>query len=190
MSVTRRQLSAILGTSLIAAALAPGCKTSHKGTKTMSSIPKGKPGDFDFLEGEWTIQHRRLPQGAKEWDQFAGEATCWTILGGAGSVEELRIPARDFSGMGLRLLNADTQLWHDLWVNAKSGALLAPGTAGGFANGEGIWESEEMDGERPMLVRGIWDEITAKSCRWRQGVSYDKGATWDYNWIMHWTRKA
>lgn len=71
----------------------------------------GKPGDFDFLSGSWNISHRRLK--GKEWDEFKGEATCWSILGGVGSVEELRIPARDFAGMGLRLLDVEKRIWSD-----------------------------------------------------------------------------
>jgi hypothetical protein len=41
------------------------------------------------------------------------------ILAGVGSVEELRIPARNFSGMGLRLLDLEKKVWADHWVNAN-----------------------------------------------------------------------
>ena len=64
-----------------------------------------RAGEFDFLNGEWTIAQRRL-KAPGDWDVFEGQATCWSILGGVASVEELRIPARDFSGMGLRTLDA------------------------------------------------------------------------------------
>ena len=48
--------------------------------------PPGKPGDFDFLSGNWKINHRRLKTpGTDDWDVFTGEATCWSILGGVGS---------------------------------------------------------------------------------------------------------
>eukprot|EP01035_Chromulina_nebulosa_P012175 gene12175-16240_t len=89
---------------------------------TARPLPPGKPGDFDFLTGEWRISHRRL-KAPGEWDMFEGEATCWSIIGGVGHVEELRIPARDFSGAGLRFLDLETKVWSDFWINAKSGAL-------------------------------------------------------------------
>ena len=57
----------------------------------------GEPGDFDFLTGEWRIHNRSLVNG--EWLEYPGEATVHAILAGVGSVEELRIPARNFSGM-------------------------------------------------------------------------------------------
>lgn len=150
----------------------------------------GKPGDFDFLSGNWTIAHRRLKKaGTNEWDEFPGEATVHPILGGIGSVEELRIPARGFSGMGLRLLDLGQQRWFDFWVNGKSGALTPPGMPGSFEGGDGIFFADETDDAgKAMVVRGTWDRITPRSCRWHQAVSYDGGHTWETNWTMDWTR--
>lgn len=147
----------------------------------------GKPGDFDFLQGEWKIAHQRL-RSPGDWDRFEGEATCWSILGGVASIEELRIPARDFSGMGLRTLNRETGVWSDYWMNAKFGIVGSEGVPGGFVRGEGVFLSDDKEGDTPLKVIGLWDAITASSCRWRQGVSRDGGATWDWNWIMDWTR--
>ena len=146
-----------------------------------------RAGDFDFLAGEWRIAHRRL-KAPGEWDTFDGEATCWTILGGNGSVEELRIPARDFHGMGLRLLEKDKAVWMDYWVNGRDCALATPGMPGGFRDGAGIFEVDEDDAGTPIKVRGVWDRITPSSCRWHQAVSRDGGATWEENWIMEWRR--
>ncbi len=152
-----------------------------------SPHPPGRPGDFKFLEGEWRIANRRL-KAPGEWDTFAGEATVYSLLDGVGSVEELRIPARQFAGMGLRLLDVKAQLWRDFWVNAKSGVLTPPGMPGGFANGVGTFEADDVDGELPIKVRGTWDRITPVSCRWQQAVSRDGGSTWEINWSMDWTR--
>lgn len=153
------------------------------------STPPGKPGDFDFLTGEWRIQHRRRKTGpADEWDEFAGEATCFSILGGVGSVEELRIPARNFSGMGLRLLDVGARVWNDFWVNAASGVLSTPGQTGYFRDGVGTFGADDVDGDQPIKVRGVWDRITPTSCRWHQAVSRDGGQTWEANWYMDWRR--
>lgn len=146
----------------------------------------GKPGDFDFLSGNWKIKHRMLKD--KTWDVFDGEATVHGILAGVASVEELRIPARNFSGMGLRLLDVERKLWADFWVNSKSGVLTPPPTWGSFVNGVGIWDSEDTEGDKPMIARGVWDEITPTSCRWYQAVSYDGGKSFDETWVMRWTR--
>ncbi len=145
-------------------------------------------GDFDFLSGHWAIAHRRRKPGSdEEWDCFDGEATCWSILGGSVSVEELRIPARQFSGMGLRRLNKETHIWSDCWLNADSGVLHPP-VEGYFEQGQGIFIAHEMEGDQVILVRGLWDDIGATSCSWEQAVSRDGGASWQANWSMHWTR--
>lgn len=153
--------------------------------------PTGKAGDFDFLSGHWKIAHRRLQPGScDEWDRFEGEATCWSILNGSASVEELRIPERNFSGMGLRLLNQENKVWSDLWVNAQSGTLQTPGAEGYFEQGRGIFTSHDMDGNQAIDVRGVWDNISSTSCRWQQATSRDGGVTWQTNWSMDWERMA
>jgi hypothetical protein len=164
--------------------VAAGLAVAH--AAAVKPSPTGKPGDFDFLTGEWKIKNRRFRDNA--WDSFDGEATVHAILAGIGSVEELRIPARNFSGLGLRLLDVERKLWADFFVNAKSGVLTPPPAWGSFVEGVGTWQSESKDGDKPILVRGVWDQITAKSCRWFQAVSRDDGQTWQENWIMHWTR--
>jgi hypothetical protein len=148
-----------------------------------------QPGDFDFLAGEWAISHRKRradPDGG--WDEFVGEATCWTILDGLGSVEELRIPGRGFAGLGLRLLDREAGVWKDFWVNAKNGVLTTPGQSGSFAGGIGTFVAEDLDGDRPYVVRCVWDHVTPTSCRWYQQLSYDGGASWQDDWYMAWER--
>jgi len=179
------------GVSLLIAAAAARAAATELGAWAMGTNVEGKPGDFDFLAGEWKIKHRKLktPHGS-EWEEFEGEATCWTILGGVGSVEELRIPARNFSGMGLRLLDVQKKVWNDFWVNAKSGVLTTPGQTGAFENGVGTFTADDKDGEKPIKIKGVWDRITPNSCRWWQAVSWDDGKTWEENWFMDWTRVA
>jgi hypothetical protein len=88
----------------------------------------------------------------------------------------------------LRLLDVQQQLWSDFWVNARSGVLTAPGMPGSFEDGAGIFIADDMDGDRPIKVRGVWDRITPNSCRWHQAISRDDGKTWQENWFMDWVR--
>lgn len=153
-----------------------------------SSPTPGQPGDFDFLTGEWRIHHRSIVDG--EWLEYQGAATVVGILGGVCSVEELRIPARNFAGMGLRLLDVENRVWSDHWVNARSGAVAVPGQLGSFENGAGIFVTDEVVDGLPVKCVGVWDNITPTSCRWRQASSRDGGQSWEQNWIVNWTRAA
>lgn len=154
---------------------------------TPSSLPPGRPGDFDFLTGEWRI-HNRRPKPEGGFDEFPGEATVLRLLDGAASIEELRIPVKGFSGLGLRCFDPKAMRWRDVWMNSKHGIVEGPGMPGHFADGVGVFEADDKDGDTPIKVRGIWDQITPRSCRWRQGVSRDGGRSWTFNWWMDWTR--
>lgn len=194
MPNTHRRALLARGATLGAVALLPACATTAQGEPMqfdpMPPLPitptPGRAGDFDFLTGEWRIRHRSIVNGA--WLDYEGEATVHGILNGVGSVEELRIPARNFSGMGLRLLDVERRVWSDFWVNARSGVLTTPGQTGSFENGAGIFVTDDVDNGQLVKYAGVWDNITPTSCRWRQASSRDGGASWEQNWIMEWTR--
>lgn len=152
---------------------------------SMPPASTGNPGDFDFLLGNWTIKNRQRKDG--KWEEFDGEASVVGILGGVASVEELRIPARNFSGMGLRILDVERKLWADYWCNRKNG-ILDPAAWGSFVNGVGTGDAADTEDGRPVVVRGVWDQIAPDRCRWYQAVSRDGGATWEENWVMQWRR--
>jgi len=151
-----------------------------------AGVPEGQAGEFDWLAGEWRIANRMISGG--QWIEFPGEATVRRILAGAGSVEDLRIPARNFSGMGLRILDVQNKVWNDHWVNGQSGVVTVPGIAGGFTDGVGNFDLDDVENGQPVRYYSTWDEVTPTSCRWRAGVSRDGGRTRDDTWIMHWTR--
>jgi hypothetical protein len=148
----------------------------------------GRPGDFAFLDGHCRIRH--LKRRGAAWDRFDGEARCWSILNGVGSVEELLIPARQFSGLGLRLLDVQKGVWNDHWVNAKSGVVGVPGVEGGFEGGVGLFPSTYEDDGKTAHAMGIWDSIAPGQCRWRQVYSADGGRTWQHDWVMHWRHQG
>lgn len=170
------------------AGLAAGTQLGLVSAKAEAAKPAatGKPGDFDFLSGNWKIKNRFLK--GTTWETFDGEATVYGILSGVASIEELRIPARNFFGMGLRLLDVERKLWADSFVNARSGVLAPSPAWGSFVNGVGTWDSDDTDGDKPIIVRGVWDQITPKSCRWYQASSRDDGKSWAESWVMQWTR--
>ena len=169
------------------------------GEKTMdtSYAPSGKGivtgkgvGDFDFLAGNWHIQHKRLKDGTKDiWENFESSATVHSVLGGMGSIEELRNADGTDMGMAVRVWLAESKKWADHWTSASNGIVGAP-QFGSFIDGAGIFISEaEVDGIK-WQYRGVWDLITSNSCRWHRAVSNDGGNSWDWNWWMEWKRQS
>lgn len=188
----RKLLQSALGLALSSTILtqpprrAPGSFTVPPAYRTGN----GKKGEFNFLAGDWKISHRQLKDWAgTEWTEYKGEATCWNILNGVGSVEELRFPSTGFVGMGLRLLDLEQKVWNDFWVSGTGGVLTTPGSPGGFEDGVGTFISDDtMDDGKTMKVKGVWDRITPKSHRWWQSFSVDGGKTWKDTWFMDWVR--
>src|ERR1700741_2820451 len=111
MDQVRRTLLAAAGAMLVPACATGAPMSALPSFDPMPPLPAtptpGRPGDFDFLTGEWRIHNRSIVNGA--WLEYEGEATVVGILGGVCSVEELRIPSRNFSGMGLRLLDVENR---------------------------------------------------------------------------------
>lgn len=144
--------------------------------------------DFSFLSGEWKIKNKRrksMPSG--EWESFDGAATITPILDNYGSIEELRIPPNKPLGLGIRLFEKDKKMWSDHWVSAQNNVINPP-MYGSFINNEALFTGEDLDGDKPIIVKSVWDKITPNTCRWWQAISYDKGKTWVENWIMDWSR--
>ncbi len=148
--------------------------------------------DFDFLFGRWQIENERLPkhfQGFETWERFKATGEAKPILGGIGNLDDF-VPENwrpGFIGMTLRLFNPTTQQWSIYWMSNQTGK-LEPSVIGGFQDGVGIFEGDDVLEGRPIRVRFIWSEITATSAVWEQEFSDDAGKTWEKNWIMRFKR--
>lgn len=147
-------------------------------------------GDFDFLTGSWRIRHKKLKDGASDvWQRFGSSATVHSVLGGQGSIEELRKADGSYMGMGVRVWLPELGKWADHWTGADDGVVGAP-QFGNFINGDGIFLSEEAVDGTKWQYRGVWDRITSDSCRWHQSASKDGDKSWEWNWWMEWTRQS
>ena len=172
--------------------------TVAKGESKMdtSYAPAGKGivtgnglGDFDFLTGDWSIRHKRLKSGTENaWEHFDSSATVHRVLGGMGSIEELRKADDSYMGMGVRVWLPEQQKWADHWTSAENGVVNLP-QLGSFIDGDGVFLTEDKVDGVSWLYRGVWDRITSESCRWHQSASKDDGNSWEWNWWMEWTRQ-
>jgi hypothetical protein len=147
--------------------------------------------DFDFLEGEWLIQHRRLKDrlvGSDDWLEFETPFFMAPILGGLGNIDQCRTAGPPFfEGVSLRLFDTVDGLWRIYWMDS-GGARLFPPVVGSFAGARGTFRGEDTQDSRSVHVVFHWDKSDPDRPVWQQAFSADKGATWETNWFMHFRR--
>ena len=148
--------------------------------------------EFDFLLGRWTVRNRRLVgrlAGSDEWDEFESRAAARALPGGLGNEDVFCTEyAGGFVGMSFRLFDPETELWSIYWADTRRPGRLDPPVVGSFDGDTGVFEGDDMLGDRPIRVRFTWSGVTTPTPRWEQAFSADGGETWETNWIMDFAR--
>jgi len=154
--------------------------------------------DFDFIIGSWQSTNRKrvrpLVAGDDEWVEFASELEAWPVLAGLGNAERFlahAFPGRPgFEGFTLRAFEPATRLWRIWWTSSLATGRFDDPVVGGFEDGVGRFECEDVLDGVPLRVRYDWTDIAADSITWTQSFSFDGGAAWDANWVTRSTRVA
>ena len=160
-------------------------------TRSRIRCVTGKPGDFDFLLGEWNVTHRKLRErlrGSDEWETFTGPARAYSLLDGVLSVDEFTLKD-GLKGSSIRTLDAARQRWTIHWTTNASGRLFAP-VHGGFEGDRGEFFGDDIEAGTPVLARYIWSGRTTGQPRWEQAFSIDGGREWETNWVMTFERAS
>ena len=152
------------------------------------------PADFDFMVGDWRVQHRRLNarlSGCNEWTEFAGTSSTRTILGGMGNVEDnvLCFPEGDVRAVAVRSFNQQTQTWAIWWIDGRAPHSLDAPLIGSFSGDVGLFFADDRLDGRPIKVRFTWKTNPGGRPTWEQAFSGDGGATWETNWAMEFQRR-
>jgi hypothetical protein len=147
--------------------------------------------DFDFLQGEWIIRHRRLRErlkGSTEWAEFETPFVMQAILGGLGNIDQCRTADEPFfEGVSLRLFDLADGLWRIYWIDSH-GARLFPPVVGSFDGTEGVFRGQDVHEGKPVLVSFRWDRRNPGRPTWEQAFSPDGGHSWETNWVMYFRR--
>ena len=150
------------------------------------------PHDFDFEIGTWHTHLKRLQHpltGSTTWIEYDGISVVRKIWNGRANLVELEVdgPTGHVEGLSLRLYNPQSHQWSLNFASSAGGTISVP-TIGEFKNGRGEFYDQEPFNNRTILVRNVFDNITANSYRVEQGFSDDGGKTWEVNWIAVDTR--
>ena len=159
-------------------------------------VPAQRDGqhDFDFEIGTWNTHLSRLVHpltGSTTWAEYDGTSVVSKIWDGRANLVELEVtgPAGHIEALSLRLYDPQAHQWSLNAASARGGTLSVP-TVGEFKNGRGEFYDQESFNGRTILVRNLWLDITANSCRFEQSFSNDGGKTWEANWIALDTRTS
>jgi hypothetical protein len=157
--------------------------------------PSGSPEDFDFQIGTWRVNLERLARrlaGSHDWRTYDGSLVIQRLWNGRANVGvlDVRHGADRIETILLRTYNPQTRQWSDYGVDTADGSVLFPPAVGRFSDGRGeLYDSETYAG-RTILVRYVFDDITARSSRFVQSFSADNGKTWERNLVVLFTRTA
>lgn len=184
---TRREVMATMAIAGLAAAF---------GVPRFAGAEDGKIGnehDWDWLVGNWDVWHRRLKQrlaGGKEWDEFAGKSNMWLTLNGLGTIDDnsLDLPGGTYRALGIRAFDPATRKWSIWWLDGRNPTRIDPPVVGTFAGDSGTFVGKDEFNGKPITVRFRWQEIHGPKPHWEQAFSTDGGATWEVNWVNHFTR--
>ena len=148
--------------------------------------------DFDFEIGTWHTHLKRLQHpltGSATWIEYDGTSTIRKIWNGRANLVELEVdgPTTHIEALSLRLYNPQSHEWSLNFANSAQGTMSIP-TVGEFKNNRGEFYDQETFNNRTILVRNVFEDITANSYRFEQSFSDDGGKTWELNWIAVDTR--
>jgi hypothetical protein len=183
----------LMCTLVVASQSLPGFAQQNSDTSTTSaSTARDGQHDFDFEIGTWKTHLSRLLHpltGSTIWVKLEGTSVVRKVWNGRANLVELEVdgPTGHIEGLSLRLYNPQSRQWSLNFANSNGGTLGQP-TIGGFKNGRGEFFDQETFNGRTILVRNVWSDITADSCRFEQAFSDDGGKTWEVNWIALDTR--
>ncbi len=158
----------------------------------MSAIDLSGVHDFDFLHGKWRVKHKTLEArlaGATRWLEADGIDIVRPAFAGLGNVGRFMrlVDGQPYEGAPIRLYDPTIGKWRIYWLDTES-QRMEPPVIGGFRNGVGRLEGDDVLRGEPIRVRFEWTDITAQSARWSQSFSADGGATWELNSTMDFSR--
>ncbi|HLJ36688.1 MAG TPA: hypothetical protein VKU38_23730 [Ktedonobacteraceae bacterium] len=133
---------------------------------------------FDFWLGEWDLT----------WSNGGhGTNSIQAILDGKVILETFNAdPADAFQGMSFSVYNPLLGKWQQTWVD-NQGTYLD--LVGGYQEGKMILERTDNGGEKSILQRMIFSNITDTHLDWSWERSQDYGTTWESLWQIHYQRK-
>jgi hypothetical protein len=120
---------------------------------------------------------------------MSGTKTVRKVWNGRAQLEEIEAdgPNGHFEDLMLVLYNPSARQFSLRFASGSSGVLSVP-MIGAFKDGRGEFYDQELLGDRAILVRVIWSDITPGTHHFEQAFSDDGGKTWETNFTASLSR--
>lgn len=105
-------------------------------------------------------------------------------------MDEISFPTMGWSGLTLRLYNADRDEWSLYWVSGQAHTIDPPVVGRWDDEGQFVGHCDDVFDDRPIRVRYIWNNVSATTAHWEQAFSEDDGHTWETNWTLNSVRTS
>lgn len=172
--------------------IVPALNFTDDGELIIKAPEKSSMSDFDFLAGKWHVRNRRLLARLSDcdtWDEFEASQEMHKVLQGKGNIDTFitSFDGEKFDGISIRLFNSTSRIWSIYWVDTI-GEMLDTPVIGFFENRIGHFFSCGKYNGSDVVTVFRWDVRNPVAPVWSQALSTDKGATWEWNWFMYFTR--
>ncbi len=170
----------------------PKLNFDTNGELIIKASATSSPRDFDFYEGKWKLQNRKLKtrlNNCTEWTEFESTQEMYKVLNGLGNIDNYlaTFDGVPFEGMSVRLFNPKTRLWSIYWADSNEG-VLQPAVYGSFEKNVAHFFTKDIFNGRNILVVFRWDVRDKENPIWSQAFSVDNGKIWEWNWYMYFSK--
>lgn len=148
---------------------------------------------FDFHFGTWRthiLSRRTAASGATRWVKFTGTVIDQPLWNGRANLEKIEASGSGshFQGLTLFLYEPKSGEWSQQFASSSDGIMEEP-VYGEFKNGRGVFYGWSGDsGDKKVLERDIWSNITPNSYHFEIASSADGGRTWVKEFVAQLTR--
>lgn len=151
--------------------------------------PQDQQHAFDFHFGTWRT-HILSRTSTAQWEKMTGTVIDQPLWQGKANLEKIEASGngRHFQGLTLFLYSPQSGQWSQQFAGSSDGIISEP-VYGEFKNGRGIFYGwSGGDGDKKVLERDIWSDITPNSYHFEIASSADGGKTWTKEFIAQLTR--
>jgi hypothetical protein len=181
--------AAMLGGVLISTAAAAASPTDG------SARSEAQQHAFDFHFGTWRTHissRTTTAAGATRWVRMTGTVIDQPLWNGRANLEKIEAsgPQGHFQGLTLFLYDPKTGQWSQQFASSSDGLMQEP-AYGEFKDGRGVlygWSGAGSSGDKRVLERDTWSNITPNSYHFEIASSADGGRTWVEEFVAQLTR--